>query len=178
MDAVERDWRSHLFLHNFRAVTLRRLALAALCTMLAACSSTTRHVAAKPIAAPEMYTVRASAEGVELRGFMQVIADTVARELDRTQCVRDPVNVSNLTLQYRCDPVGPLTNIVFVLDRHDPVQSSRWNATTMERTTRRMCTGMSIVGGKEVCTYQDVPTMTEKRVYGQLVVSREVAAAK
>ena len=94
MDAVEHDWRPHPSLHNFQSMSLRPVALAAVFALLTACSSTTRRVAVKPVAAPGTYTVRASAEGVELRGFMQVIADTVALELDRTECVRDPIGAS------------------------------------------------------------------------------------
>ena len=180
MDAVEGDRRVHPCVPSFPTMTIRRLAITAAtaCAALGACSSAARRAAVRPIAEPGTYTVRATAGDVELKGFMHVIGDTVALTFDRTTCVRDPVDVSNVTLKYRCDPYGDLSDIVFYIDRRDPVQASRWNATTLDRTTRRTCTSTSIVGAREVCNYQDVPTMVTKSVYGQLVVSREVASAR
>jgi hypothetical protein len=157
----------------------RQLSIVAVCAGLAACSSAVRHNgAATPTVASGVYAVRATAEAVELRGTMQVVADTIALELDKTECVRDPIDKSNVSIRYRCDPVGELSKIVFDIDRKDPVLSSRWSATALKRTTSRQCTSMTIVNAKEVCVYQDVPTIVESAVYGHLVISREVASAK
>lgn len=161
-------------------ITFRRLACTAACISLAAlagCASSASRVAVKPVVEPGVYTVRANAEGVELRGFMQVVADTVTLELERTDCVRDPLDHSTVTLKYRCDPVGDITNIVFYVDRRNPVQSSRWNAETIQRTTRQVCSAV-LVNGREVRSCQEMPTMASKLVAGDLVVSREVARAK
>jgi|SRR5688500_14400117 len=161
---------------------ITRLLVPALGALLVACAtssrttetSTTTAVAATAAASIEgVYDYIANLPGQQVRGRMRVIGDTVTVEPVGEYC-RPTVNPPEpQAFYYTCNGPGSFESIQLRIDRHNPVQLSKWSAIYRVQREREVCVRYETRGGQQVCVQTQRETyQTRESRTGTLQVRR------
>jgi hypothetical protein len=137
-------------------------------------TSTTSAVAATSGGSIEgVYDYVANVPGQQVRGTLRVIGDTVTVEPIGEYCRPTVDPPDPLAFYFTCNGPGSYESIKLRIDRHNPVQLSKWSAVYRVQREREVCVRYETRGGQQVCVQTQRETYeTQESRSGTLQVRR------
>jgi hypothetical protein len=127
--------------------------------VLAACHNNAGRQGAAPVRRDGAYDYVARVNGRPFDGVLHVVSDTLVLEPREGACYYDPASVSTTTIRYKCTGSVDADDFVLVFDRHDPVSSSYWTASTYKDVQHRVCDKYSTdSNGRSTCVTSHIET--------------------
>jgi len=103
------------------------------------------------------YEFQAMMGGQQVGGVIVVALDTISMYMNETSCRPNPETLRTAGSSYRCDGIGPYSNVTFWFDRYSLVSSSTWRATRTVRKYRQVCVEYrSTPDGRQVCARRGI----------------------
>lgn len=131
---------------------------------LAACggrASQSPFLEAAPSAPSGAYEYVANLPGHRVEGMIAIVRDTIILEARDGRCKPLMGAASLHSITYECLSVGRYDVVLFLLDRRNAVQRSRWTAIERVVRKRQVCAEYAMRSGRRVCvryteeTYED-----------------------
>jgi hypothetical protein len=140
--------------------------------VLASCHNNPGRTEVAPVRQDGAYDFVARVSGKPFAGVLHVVSDTLVVEATDGVCYYDPGSVSMTTIRYKCEGSSEIEDLVLVFDRHNPVSSSHWSASTYRNVQHRVCDKYSTdVNGRTTCVSSHVETEHQKEtITGTLTV--------
>jgi hypothetical protein len=138
---------------------IRRMAILAVSALAGCASSGTRQPATAAPSAPIEgdYEYLASLPSVQVRGTLRIVGDTVLVEPVTDYCRPTIAPPDPFAIKYTCTGTGTYEQIQLTIDRRNPAQLSKWQATFRVQRRREVCVQYAIRDGRQVC----IQTTTE-----------------
>jgi hypothetical protein len=140
--------------------------------VLAACHGRSTREGVAAVRQNGAYDYVARISGRSFTGVVHVVSDTLVVEASDGACWYDPGSVSTTTIRFRCEGPQDVGEFILVFDRHDPVSSSSWQASTYRDVKRRVCDKYSTdLSGRSTCTSSHIETEHRKEsISGTLTI--------
>jgi hypothetical protein len=142
--------------------------------VLAACQNNSVRQEVAPVRRDGAYDYVARVNGRSFAGVLYVVSDTLVVEATDGVCYYDPGSVSITNIRYKCEGSSEIEDLVLVFDRHNPVSSSHWSASTYRNVQHVVCDKYSTdVNGRTTCVSSHVETERQKEtIVGTLTMKR------
>ena len=142
--------------------------------VLAACQNNSVRQEVAPVRRNGAYDYVARVNGRSFAGVLYVVSDTLVVEATDGVCYYDPGSVSITNIRYKCEGSSEIEDLVLVFDRHNPVSSSHWSASTYRNVQHVVCDKYSTdVNGRTTCVSSHVETERQKEtIVGTLTMKR------
>jgi len=142
--------------------------------VLAACHNNSVRQEVAPVRRDGAYDYVARVNGRSFAGVLHVVSDTLVVEATDGVCYYDPGSVSITNIRYKCEGSSEIEDLVLVFDRHNPVSSSHWSASTYRNVQHVVCDKYSTdVNGRTTCVSSHVETERQKEtIVGTLTMKR------
>lgn len=119
------------------------------------------------------YEYMANLPTLQVRGTLRVVGDTVLVDPVSDYCRPLIAPPDPLYIKYTCQGTGPYEQLTLTIDRRNPLQLSKWDATFRVQRRREVCVQYAVRDGRQVCVQRQTETYeaTESRS-GTLQVRR------
>jgi hypothetical protein len=113
----------------------------------------------------------------QVRGTMRAIGDTILIEPVSDYCRPFVGPPDPLAIKYTCVGTGTYEELQLSIDRHNPMQLSRWTARYRVQRRRDVCVQYAVRDGRQVCVQTTTETYeTNESRSGTLQVRRTSGA--
>ncbi len=88
----------------------------------------------------------------DLRGSLTLVSGVATVDSEIGYCRNDEISTSTQSFRFLCEVGGnELRNVVYIIDRRNPLGRSRWRADTIVTRQRRVCARYAVQNGNRVC---------------------------
>lgn len=110
----------------------------------------------------------------DLRGSLALASGVATIDSEIGYCRSDEISTSTQSFRFLCEVGGnELRNVVYIIDRRNPLGRSRWRANAIVTRQRRVCTRYAVQNGNRVCVeYQQEAYEALVPVGGDLTFTR------
>ena len=119
------------------------------------------------------YEYVANLPNLQVRGSLRIVGDTILVEPVTDYCRPTIAPPDPLAIKYTCTGTGTYEQIQLTIDRRNPTQLSKWQATFRVQRRREVCVQYAIRDGRQVCVQTSTETYeTNDTRSGNLQVRR------